>query len=124
MDAKICRTVIESKCYKVPLNPFLRAQLPWILAVLNVHINSAVMILEPPSNETLRVEQHLWSSRRWLYNRLIPPAEEGTRGPHPLSVKKKAVTTDGSAPPSGVGKGSCHGENEQAVNAEEKEAQE
>ncbi|KIM51095.1 hypothetical protein SCLCIDRAFT_144025 [Scleroderma citrinum Foug A] len=79
----------------------LRAQLRLIPAVPIVHINRAVMILEPPSNETLRVkhqseQQALGAAPSELAKIPSQPTnpprrKKGPKGPNPLSVKKKVV---------------------------------
>ncbi|KAF7319919.1 Fcf1-domain-containing protein [Mycena kentingensis (nom. inval.)] len=87
----------------------LRAELRAIPAVPIVHINRAVMILEPPSDATIankekREEQslHVSTSEKTALNPSgdagEPPKKKkkkGPKGPNPLSVKKKKVV----APP-------------------------
>lgn len=76
----------------------LRNGLRIIPAVPVVHINRAVMVLEPPSEATLKAkelieEQSLHPSAPELATVLrdkpVPKKRKGPKGPNPLSVKKK-----------------------------------
>ncbi|KAI6002457.1 Fcf1-domain-containing protein [Pisolithus orientalis] len=107
----------------------LRAKLHLIPGVPIIHINRSVMILEPPSEETLRVKQQALVDYQFSLQKeqeaLGPAAAElvklpqqpsnpprkkkGPKGPNPLSMKKKvtrpvSVTipwkSDSIAPPS------------------------
>ncbi|KAL4064819.1 Fcf1-domain-containing protein [Scleroderma yunnanense] len=99
----------------------LRAQLRLIPAVPIVHINRAVMILEPPSDETLKVkrqaeQQALGAAPSELAKMPLQRSDsayrkKGPKGPNPLSVKKKVIRTTGpSTPRSGVGEDSSVGD--------------
>lgn len=79
----------------------LRVKLRTIPAVPIAHVNRSVMVLEPPSNTTLKIkekteEQALHPTASDLA--LLPPKanaeplrkkKKGPKGPNPLSVKKK-----------------------------------
>ncbi|KAG1783762.1 Fcf1-domain-containing protein [Suillus placidus] len=76
----------------------LRNGLRIIPAVPVVHINRAVMVLEPPSEATLKAkelteEQSLRPSAPELAtvprDKPVPKKRKGPKGPNPLSVKKK-----------------------------------
>ncbi|KAF8559251.1 hypothetical protein OG21DRAFT_1493186 [Imleria badia] len=84
----------------------LRVKLRLIPAVPIVHINRAVMILEPPSDATLKAKQQNEenafqpSVAELATIRADNPAEphrrrKGPKGPNPLSVKKKAASLAG-----------------------------
>jgi len=100
----------------------LRAQLRQIPAVPTVHINRAVMILEPPSDETLRVKHQVCLDSCSIIKESLticqaeqqalgaapselakipsqpsdpPRRKKGPKGPNPLSVKKKVVRPTG-----------------------------
>ncbi|KAH9857848.1 Fcf1-domain-containing protein [Lenzites betulinus] len=86
------------------LRPTLRA----VPGVPIVHMNRSVMILEPPSDATLRVKA-LEESKALLPSgseaATLPAAptqeppkkrKKGPKGPNPLSVKKKKSQTEGS----------------------------
>ncbi|KAI6024480.1 Fcf1-domain-containing protein [Pisolithus marmoratus] len=101
----------------------LRAKLRFVPGVPIIHINRSVMILEPPSEETIRVKQQKEQQA------LCPGAEElaklsqqpsnpprkkkGPKGPNPLSVKKKVArstlprNSDTTAPSSTSGLSIC-----------------
>ncbi|KAG9314519.1 Fcf1-domain-containing protein, partial [Chiua virens] len=80
----------------------LRAKLRMILAVPIVHVNRAVMILEPPSEATLKAKQaneekafepssaELATIRPDTPDQL-PRKRKGPKGPNPLSTKKKVA---------------------------------
>jgi len=83
----------------------LRSKLRLIPAVPVVHVNRSVMILEPPSDTTLRAkelaEQKTLLPSSSEASRLAPAPSEseppkkkrkGPKGPNPLSVKKKKTT--------------------------------
>ncbi|KIJ21592.1 hypothetical protein PAXINDRAFT_95138 [Paxillus involutus ATCC 200175] len=87
----------------------LRAKLRLIPAVPIVHINRAVMVLEPPSDITLKTkqqneEQALGPSiaERATLSAQNPrdPSrrKKGPKGPNPLSVKKKTVSANTGRP--------------------------
>ncbi|KAJ3801646.1 Fcf1-domain-containing protein [Lentinula aff. detonsa] len=81
----------------------LRTKLRLIPAVPIVHINRSVMILEPPSDTTIRakalMEQKALNSTASTETALlaslstsaepVPKKKRGPKGPNPLSVKKK-----------------------------------
>ncbi|KAJ3990540.1 Fcf1-domain-containing protein [Lentinula detonsa] len=81
----------------------LRTKLRLIPAVPIVHINRSVMILEPPSDTTIRakalMEQKVLNSTASTETALlaslststepVPRKKRGPKGPNPLSVKKK-----------------------------------
>ncbi|KAG1885717.1 Fcf1-domain-containing protein [Suillus subluteus] len=74
----------------------LRNGLRIIPAVPVIHINRAVMVLEPPSEATLKAkelteEQSLRPSAPELatVHKPMPKKRKGPKGPNPLSVKKK-----------------------------------
>lgn len=80
----------------------LRVQLRTIPAVPLVHINRAVMVLEPPSDITIKTkeateEQDLHMNQSDLALVGAPKTEpvqkkrKGPKGPNPLSIKKKQV---------------------------------
>ncbi|KAG8219956.1 PIN domain-like protein, partial [Butyriboletus roseoflavus] len=79
----------------------LRIKLRLIPAVPIVHINRAVMILEPPNDATLKAKQQAClplrpghaATNSWELTPLVePPRRRRTpKGPNPLSMKKKAV---------------------------------
>ncbi|KAG2129947.1 PIN domain-like protein [Suillus clintonianus] len=86
----------------------LRNALRIIPAVPVIHINRAVMVLEPPSEATLKAkeltdEQSLHSSvpklATALQDKLVPKKRKGPKGPNPLSVKKKQKYPEASARP-------------------------
>jgi len=88
----------------------LRVKLREIPAVPIVHINRSVMVLEPPSDATLKSketseEQALHPTASDLA--LLPPKDiaeplhkkkKGPKGPNPLSVKKKKTKPDEVTP--------------------------
>ncbi|KAF9229489.1 Fcf1-domain-containing protein [Gyrodon lividus] len=87
----------------------LRAKFRLIPAVPIVHINRAVMILEPPSDITLKIkqrneEQALGPSvaeRAALPSQSLPDPphrNKGRKGPNPLSIKKKMVAANPGRP--------------------------
>ncbi|KAI6002466.1 Fcf1-domain-containing protein [Pisolithus orientalis] len=90
----------------------LRAKLRLIPGVPIIHINRSVMILEPPSEETLRVKQQkeqeaLGPAAAELVKLPQQPSnpprkKKGPKGPNPLSMKKKVAQAshDSTAPPS------------------------
>lgn len=109
----------------------LRVGLRKIRAVPVVHINRSVMVLEPPSDTTLKAKEDvsipLLSFKHYLYTfqadekALLPtqselsalpskaPAElpkkrKGPKGPNPLSVKKKKTAENSVATSKGKGK--------------------
>jgi len=80
----------------------LRVNLRAVPGVPIVHVNRAVMILEPASDATLRSKHHAEqdalgpsTSERAILNAATPQVERvqkknrGPKGPNPLSVKKK-----------------------------------
>lgn len=79
----------------------LRAKLRLIPGVPIIHINRSVMILEPPSKETIRVkqlkeQQALCPAAAELAKLPQQPSDpprkkKGPKGPNPLSVKKKVA---------------------------------
>ncbi|KAL1748903.1 Fcf1-domain-containing protein [Schizophyllum fasciatum] len=85
----------------------LRVKLRAIPAVPLVHINRAVMILEPPSDATLREKERLVATSlnpvaqdaslagKPSTSKAEPPRKKhkGPKGPNPLSVKKKQKDT-------------------------------
>ncbi|KAJ7462680.1 Fcf1-domain-containing protein [Mycena galericulata] len=88
----------------------LRVKLRSIPAVPIVHVNRSVMVLEPPSDATIRTkdyseEQALHASGSERQSLATPSTasepprkkKKGPKGPNPLSVKKKRV--DGNKPP-------------------------
>ncbi|KAJ6519534.1 PIN domain-like protein [Mycena sanguinolenta] len=91
----------------------LRVKLRTIPAVPIVHVNRSVMVLEPPSDATIRSKEY--SEEQALHasgseKRSLAPStstepprkkKKGPKGPNPLSVKKKKVE---SQPPSAKGK--------------------
>ncbi|KAF9458188.1 Fcf1-domain-containing protein [Collybia nuda] len=84
----------------------LRSRLRSIPAVPLVHINRAVIVLEPPSDATLRVKMS--SEEKALYpaasdfalistSSLVEPIHKkrkGAKAPNPLSIKKKIMGED------------------------------
>ncbi|KAJ7597229.1 Fcf1-domain-containing protein [Mycena floridula] len=77
----------------------LRVKLRSIPAVPIVHINRSVMVLEPPSDLTLKVKAEN-EEKALLPTALAPSMEpapkkkkKGPKGPNPLSVKKKKTPT-------------------------------
>ncbi|OSD03511.1 PIN domain-like protein [Trametes coccinea BRFM310] len=89
----------------------LRQKLRAIPGVPIVHMNRSVMILEPPSDATLRVkalseEKALHASEPEVAKLPAPAPQEppkkkkkGPKGPNPLSVKKKKPKSEGAASP-------------------------
>jgi len=91
----------------------LRTKLRMIPAVPIVHINRSVMILEPPSDVTMRakllMEEKALNSASSTEKALLasssmvteppPKKKRGPKGPNPLSVKKKKVP---NPPPAAV----------------------
>ncbi|KAI0335352.1 Fcf1-domain-containing protein [Cubamyces sp. BRFM 1775] len=90
----------------------LRQKLRAIPGVPIVHMNRSVMILEPPSDATLRAktlaeEKMLHASEPEVAKLPATPApaeppkkkKKGPKGPNPLSVKKKKSKSDGAAAP-------------------------
>ncbi|KAL1705042.1 Fcf1-domain-containing protein, partial [Schizophyllum commune] len=95
----------------------LRVKLRAIPAVPLVHINRAVMILEPPSDATLRQKELVRTRCALVATSLKPSAQDaslaskpstskeeppkkkhkGPKGPNPLSVKKKQKGTDAAS---------------------------
>ncbi|THU94822.1 hypothetical protein K435DRAFT_819869 [Dendrothele bispora CBS 962.96] len=84
-------------------NQPLRTKFRAIPAVPLIHINRSVMVLEPPSDATIRAkntaeEQSLHSSSldkavvSPLTTAQSPHKKKGPKGPNPLSVKKKKAT--------------------------------
>ncbi|KAJ7169588.1 Fcf1-domain-containing protein [Mycena filopes] len=84
----------------------LRVELRSIPAVPIVHVNRSVMVLEPPSDATIRSKEHTeeqalhptGSEKQTLAGPSTatePPRKKkkGPKGPNPLSVKKKKVDT-------------------------------
>ncbi|KAI6106988.1 Fcf1-domain-containing protein [Pisolithus croceorrhizus] len=79
----------------------LRAKLRLVPGVPIIHINRSVMILEPPSEETIRVKQQkeqqaLRPAAAELAKLPQQPSDpprkkKGPKGPNPLSVKKKVT---------------------------------
>ncbi|KAI6117791.1 Fcf1-domain-containing protein [Pisolithus thermaeus] len=79
----------------------LRAKLRLVPGVPIIHINRSVMILEPPSEETIRVKQQ--KEQQALHPAAAelaklpqqpsnpPRKKKGPKGPNPLSVKKKVT---------------------------------
>ncbi|TCD63997.1 hypothetical protein EIP91_004699 [Steccherinum ochraceum] len=85
----------------------LRDKLREIPAVPVVHLNRSVMILEPPSNATLKAKEsteeksmHASTSENALVASTSQSSEpprkkhKGPKGPNPLSVKKKKTGSD------------------------------
>ncbi|KAK7465727.1 hypothetical protein VKT23_005698 [Stygiomarasmius scandens] len=83
-------------------NQPLRVKLRSIPAVPLVHINRSVMVLEPPSDATIRAKNateeqslHSTSSDKVVVQSLAaapqdpPKKKKGPKGPNPLSIKKK-----------------------------------
>jgi len=94
----------------------LRSKLRIVPAVPIIHINRAVMILEPPSDKTLEAKtqaerQALGATVSELANLPAessnpPRRKKGPKGPNPLSVKKKVVrSTDARTPRNDVAAG-------------------
>ncbi|EMD41802.1 hypothetical protein CERSUDRAFT_102193 [Gelatoporia subvermispora B] len=92
----------------------LRSKLRIVPAVPVVHVNRAVMILEPPSDATLRAKQAMEEKTllpsapemvKLASTSTAPPEEpprkkkKGPKGPNPLSVKRKKPKADQPAPP-------------------------
>ncbi|KAG6336736.1 hypothetical protein ID866_2341 [Astraeus odoratus] len=77
----------------------LRSKLRLVPAVPIIHINRAVMILEPPSDKTHEVKTQAEKQALGAPALAKPPVEssnphrrkKGPKGPNPLSVKKKTV---------------------------------
>ncbi|KAJ8495882.1 hypothetical protein ONZ51_g1495 [Trametes cubensis] len=99
------RYVIASQSHE------LRQKLRAIPGVPIVHMNRSVMILEPPSDATLRAkalteEKALHASEPEVAKLPTAPApaeppkkkKKGPKGPNPLSVKKKKPKSDSAAP--------------------------
>ncbi|OCH96485.1 Fcf1-domain-containing protein [Obba rivulosa] len=92
----------------------LRSKLRTVPAVPIVHVNRAVMILEPPSDVTLKAKEAMEEKtllpsapemEKLSSTSAVPAAVEpsrkkrkGPKGPNPLSVKKKKTKSDQSAP--------------------------
>ncbi|KAJ7275333.1 Fcf1-domain-containing protein [Mycena haematopus] len=88
----------------------LRIKLRSIPAVPIVHVNRSVMVLEPPSDATIRSKEHseeqalhlTGSEKRSLAPSMStdppPRKKKGPKGPNPLSVKKKKVANQPPAP--------------------------
>ncbi|KIJ68259.1 hypothetical protein HYDPIDRAFT_146125 [Hydnomerulius pinastri MD-312] len=86
----------------------LRAKLRLVPAVPIVHINRAVMVLEPPSDVTLKTKQQAEekalgptaTERAALPSQSDPPRrKKGPKGPNPLSVKKKVLAANSGRTP-------------------------
>ncbi|KAH7104603.1 Fcf1-domain-containing protein, partial [Auriculariales sp. MPI-PUGE-AT-0066] len=118
-DANKHRYVVASQ------NQPLRAKLRTIPAVPLVHIERSVMILEPPSDETLRQKalkeaQAMQASTGEVARATAdqpsqeppkPKKRKGPKGPNPLSVKKKKPKPGESQPGKGKpGSGSKPGD--------------
>ncbi|KAF7978871.1 hypothetical protein HWV62_44355 [Athelia sp. TMB] len=126
----------------------LRVKLRAIPAVPIVHVNRSVMVLEPPSDATLKTKalteaEALRPTAPDLA--LVPPKapvqpvhkKKGPKAPNPLSMKKKKPKTEGEgagkkdkgkgkATPNGVSKISSHestGEKRKRTSAEDEDAQ-
>ncbi|KAJ6509241.1 Fcf1-domain-containing protein [Mycena vitilis] len=94
----------------------LRVKLRSIPAVPIVHVNRSVMVLEPPSDATIRSKEyaeeqalHPTGSEQVLVrgsSSTEPPRKKkkGPKGPNPLSVKKKKVDVLDKPPAKGRGK--------------------
>jgi U3 small nucleolar RNA-associated protein 23 len=109
----------------------LRVGLKKIPAVPVVHINRSVMVLEPPSDTTLKAKEdvsiHLLSFKYHLYTFQadekalrpthselstlpskapieLPKKRKGPKGPNPLSVKKKKPAENSATTSKGKGK--------------------
>ncbi|KAJ7666411.1 Fcf1-domain-containing protein [Mycena rosella] len=96
----------------------LRVKLRSIPAVPIVHVNRSVMVLEPPSDATIRSKEyteeqalHPTGSEQQSLARpsssTEPPRKKkkGPKGPNPLSMKKKKVETASKPPAKDKGKG-------------------
>ncbi|KAJ7786007.1 Fcf1-domain-containing protein [Mycena metata] len=95
----------------------LRVKLRSIPAVPIVHVNRSVMVLEPPSDATIRSKEHTeeqalhptGSEKQVLAGPSTstepPRKKKGPKGPNPLSVKKKKVDSTPKPPAKDKGKG-------------------
>ncbi|KAJ6604350.1 Fcf1-domain-containing protein [Mycena vulgaris] len=83
----------------------LRVKLRSIPAVPIVHVNRSVMVLEPPSDATIRSKEYGSEQQTLARPSTEPPRKKkGPKGPNPLSMKKKKVESASKPPAKDKGK--------------------